>query len=83
MKRYLLFYGPQYYPLGGWKDFAGSFDSIEEALRRVVWEVAAVDWCQVVDTSTQSLAYEGELDWNRNLVEVSLDVRIDSKGDRT
>ncbi len=31
MKRYLLFNCEAYYPFGGWRDFAGSFDTIEEA----------------------------------------------------
>lgn len=35
MKRYLLFQYPDYYPGGGWQDFTGSFDSVEEA-RQVV-----------------------------------------------
>lgn len=31
MKRFLLFEFNDYYPIGGWNDFVGSFDSIEEA----------------------------------------------------
>ena len=31
MKRYLLFGGHVYYPRGGWRDFIGSFDTVEEA----------------------------------------------------
>lgn len=31
MKRYLLFSGTTYYPCGGWADFQGDFDTIEEA----------------------------------------------------
>lgn len=32
MKRYLLFTGPNDYPKGGFEDFEGSFDTIDEAL---------------------------------------------------
>lgn len=31
MKRYWLFYGEQYYPIGGMEDFHGQFDTIAEA----------------------------------------------------
>jgi hypothetical protein len=49
--RYLLFRGSDYYPRGGWEDYAGAFPSVEAAVqwarekpplpgreRRVVWE---------------------------------------------
>lgn len=29
--KYLVFYGERFYPIGGWEDFKGSFDTIEEA----------------------------------------------------
>ena len=32
MKRYMLFAYAGYYPSGGWNDFRGSFDSVDEAL---------------------------------------------------
>jgi len=32
LKRFLLFAGDNYYPRGGWDDFRGSYDSLEEAL---------------------------------------------------
>ncbi len=32
MKRYLLFCCFDYYPSGGWRDFVGSYDSVELAL---------------------------------------------------
>lgn len=78
---YLLFYGPMYYPLGGWGDFAGSFDSIDEALKRVIWEVATVDWCQIVDTTTLCIVYDARLSWDTNEVEVDVDGRDLSKGE--
>ena len=32
MKRFLAFHGDQYYPSGGWDDFAGDFDSKKDAV---------------------------------------------------
>lgn len=32
--RYLLFMGEQYYPCGGWRDFAGAYGSVTEAMSR-------------------------------------------------
>lgn len=32
MKRFILFAYSHYYPLGGWHDFRGAFDTIEEAV---------------------------------------------------
>lgn len=48
LKRYLLFAGLSYYPKGGWGDFAGSFDTLTEALaiRR------GADWWHVIDSQT-------------------------------
>jgi hypothetical protein len=34
MKRYFLFGGEIHYPRGGWRDFVGSYDSMEEAMAR-------------------------------------------------
>jgi hypothetical protein len=31
MKRYLAFYGDNYYPHGGMNDFVGSYDTLDEA----------------------------------------------------
>jgi hypothetical protein len=32
IKRFLLFAGDNHYPLGGWSDLKGSFDTYEEAI---------------------------------------------------
>ena len=58
MKKYLLFAGHRYYPDGGFDDFRGSFNSIDEAKE---WFGSNYDkishsyidhWCQVVDRDT-------------------------------
>lgn len=33
MKRFLLFVYPIFYPIGGMRDFKGSFDTLEEAMK--------------------------------------------------
>lgn len=45
MKPYLLFAGDNYYPGGGWGDYIGSADSLEEALALLP---ADADWHHVV-----------------------------------
>jgi hypothetical protein len=40
MKRYMLFAGMQYHPLGGMADFQTSEDSIEELKRHIKWNNA-------------------------------------------
>ena len=59
MKRYLLFYGQNYYPCGGWDDLHGSFNTAEEAFRvaRKNFDGAEV-WFQVVDTETMKKIVE-------------------------
>jgi hypothetical protein len=47
MKRYLLFAGDNFYPEGGWNDYCGSFDTIDEAIDYLNGNV--VDWWHIVD----------------------------------
>jgi len=35
IKRYVCFTCSDYYPCGGWRDFSGSFDSLDEAREAV------------------------------------------------
>lgn len=53
MKRFLLFGGDQYYPLGGWQDYKEDFSTKQSALR----EAAAWgwDWYQIVDSQTEEI----------------------------
>lgn len=52
MKPYLLFMGSRYYPNGGWEDFKGSYDSLEEALfeqkRLVEINEHTYPWWQII-----------------------------------
>jgi hypothetical protein len=57
MKRLALFLGSTYYPSGGWDDFGGTFDTIEDAQA----EAAKHDcgWAHVVDLNTERVVIEG------------------------
>jgi hypothetical protein len=50
IKRFLLFAGQQYYPVGGWDDFVSSFETIEEAKKYPIAEID--DWVQIVNLQT-------------------------------
>lgn len=52
LKRFLLFNGQCYYPGGGWDDFIGSFDSLDEAKSVYGGSGGTFDWFQVVDLET-------------------------------
>lgn len=48
MKAYLVFLGENYYPCGGWEDFRGDFDSLEEALNYIKYQEPHYNWGHVV-----------------------------------
>lgn len=56
VKRYLLFAGDQYYPVGGWDDFKGSFDTPDEAVDAIRHPTEPngwrTDWWHVIDGTT-------------------------------
>lgn len=62
MKRYLVFAGPVYYPLGGMDDFVEDYDFIDPALDRAKEEKNRDTygspeylWAQVYDTKTREI----------------------------
>lgn len=55
MKRYLVFKFYDYYPGGGWNDFKGSFDSLEEAIQEAKVDRKDYDYCQIVDINDGSV----------------------------
>lgn len=57
MRRYLLFAGSAYYADGGWNDWHGDFDSIEEAL--VHRTTLHYDWWHIVDITTKAIVEFG------------------------
>jgi hypothetical protein len=56
MKRYLLFVGEVYYPVGGWYEFVHHFDTLgeaREAAQRIVARTGEQEeWWHVVDAQT-------------------------------
>lgn len=52
MRRYLLFGGADYYPLGGWNDFVGSYNTYEEAYEhKKLGRSQGYEWTHIVDTN--------------------------------
>ncbi len=54
--RYLVFKGDNYYPSGGWEDFAGSADTVDAAR-----EIAGrhEEWWHVVDSKNGTIILDG------------------------
>ena len=46
-KRYLIFAGADYYPAGGWGDFVGDFDTLEEAIAKA--KTLGSNWKEIID----------------------------------
>lgn len=46
--RFLLFRGEDYYPMGGWGDFKGRFDTLEAAIA-ACGEMTHFEWAHIVD----------------------------------
>ena len=53
MKKYLVFIGGNFYPEGGWHDFVGDFDTLQDALVKVV--LLKDDWFHIVDRDTMRM----------------------------
>jgi hypothetical protein len=60
MKRYLLFCGDNYYPHGGWADFAGSFDSISDAHGYLLKHNKEWEWFHIVDSSCAKMVAKSD-----------------------
>lgn len=53
MKRFLLFAYDAYYPGGGWADFKGDFDSLEDA--EAAAKTCTEDYRDIIDSETKSI----------------------------
>ena len=61
MKRYLVFCGSRYYPIGGMLDFFGAFPSIKEAQQWYESNMPREDhsyWCHVYDAVNARIVCE-------------------------
>jgi hypothetical protein len=63
MERYLLFAYDDYYPNGGWNDFQGSFDSVQDALDSAL--ETDCERYEVVHKATQVIVIEGKMSAGR------------------
>lgn len=52
VKRYLVFAGEDYYPVGGWGDFQQSFDTQPDALACAQEHEKEGKWTHVIDLGT-------------------------------
>lgn len=64
MKRYLLFIGDVYYSNGGWDDYIGSYDNLEEAIQnspkvKKSKYLFTRKWWHVVDIYSKRIVKEG------------------------
>lgn len=58
MKRYAVFNMSCYYPAGGWDDFVGAYNDLEEAKAAAVALVTNKwEWSDVVDLQELKLAF--------------------------
>lgn len=64
-RRFWLFAGKNYYPLGGMDDFVGSFDSVREA-QDFVEKGDFYQWYQVLDTAVPGGSERGVLHQKRH-----------------
>ena len=62
MRRYVAFAFDVYYPMGGWSDIVGTFDTIEEATEAIKSKLNCFDKqfdeFQVVDIQTGKIVLE-------------------------
>ena len=58
MKKYMLFEGLHYYPSGGFGDFKGTFDTIEEAISFIAPNEHDIYWSHIVETESGQKVWE-------------------------
>lgn len=56
IKRFLVFAGDVNCPQGGWHDFKGSFDSVEDARAAVVPFSGDGFWYEIIDSENREFA---------------------------
>jgi hypothetical protein len=55
MKRFMLFGGDRFYPLGGMEDFIKDFDAISETYDYLLRMDTRCEWWQIYDTSVRGI----------------------------
>lgn len=65
MKRFLLFGADEWGQLGGWSDFQGDFDTVDEALESLIalgprgGRKGKYEWWEVIDSETKRSVVDG------------------------
>jgi len=64
-EKYLVFAGRNYYPYGGWEDFKGIFNTIEDAQKSFENESENYynEWAHIVKDG--KIIFEGFLNWGK------------------
>ena len=57
MKRYLVFKGEFYYPVGGWEDYVATFDKFADA-DALAAQLEGQEWSHIVDTTINAIVQE-------------------------
>lgn len=58
MKKFIVFSGDIYYPIGGASDLHSSFDTLEKAMVVAEKEGGRYQWSQVVDSESFEILFE-------------------------
>lgn len=68
MKRYLLFSMLGYYPSGGWDDFRGDYETLDEAIQAAA--KCTLDFYHIVDTDDKEVIKQGRPESLKHELEV-------------
>ncbi len=82
MKRFLVFAGSNYYPKGGWDDFRGAHDTLEEAKTAILDSLVSPmsnpkyapthDWCHIIDVQLQQrVVFWVQAEWDAEIREMT------------
>ena len=58
VRRFVLFAGDHYYPIGGWEDRKGSFDTADEA--KAAYTPCEYGWAHVADLQADAIVAHQE-----------------------
>ena len=63
-RRFCIFGGRDYYPLGGWHDFRLSRDTLQDAVRAaeelLTGDAASIDWWQIFDMDQRQVIAQSQ-----------------------
>lgn len=59
--KYLVFAGDNFYPEGGWKDFIGKANSLEEAEKHLLALTFDHDWFEIIELESGKRVKSGKV----------------------